>query len=68
MVLTHVLLVYTFIILTNDILSEVLISKMKEAESIEDSRSATKYIPGSGVYYKTTEYLVKWKDCSELVV
>ena len=68
MVLTHVLLVYTFIILTNDILSEVLISKMKTAESIKDSRSATKCIPGSGVFYKTTEYLVKWKDCSELVV
>ena len=40
---------------------------MKEAESIKESRSATKCIPFGGGYYKTTEYLVKWKGCSELV-
>ena len=41
---------------------------MKEAESIKDRRLATKATSGGSSYVSTIEYLVKWKDCPELVV
>ena len=66
--LTSVILVYKVIILyLIYFLIKNIITKMKEVESIKDSRLATKCFPFGGGYYKTTEYLVKWKGCSELV-